>query len=223
MARIIWDNTYANADSSVFEVISKGTIIRAYGLGNVKATLYSLYGPQGAFLTVPYSQDLLSVLDADHNEVVVNSSGRFKLVLDDYGVAATNGVILTTDIQDVTATADVPQPSGAQANRPNVLVDTFKIPSLNTSPVIEITDEAWLFVAYGNELNVCQVVTVVGEGANEVEAPFIVISHQAIRHYFRRKRVNYRQSFYRNDRRNRRRSSYKRWRYRWWQRYNACG
>jgi hypothetical protein len=174
MARIIWDNTYANADSSVFEVISKGTIIRAYGLGNVKATLYSLYGPQGAFLTVPYSQDLLSVLDADHNEVVVNSSGRFKLVLDDYGVAATNGVILTTDIQDVTATADVPQPSGAQANRPNVLVDTFKIPSLNTSPVIEITDEAWLFVAYGNELNVCQVVTVVGEGANEVEAPFIV-------------------------------------------------
>lgn len=174
MARVIWDNTFKDANSSVFEVTNTPMVIRAYGLDGaptVVIDVLSLFGQPGQFSTVPYSNDLPLQLSGVVNEVLIPSSGRFKLVVNDTNAA--QNVVITMEPQLVTATADVPQPSGVQANLPNILVDT-RAAMPTQSPVIDITDQAWLFVLYGTPANILQVVLVTGEGANEKETQFVV-------------------------------------------------
>ena len=125
----------------VFEVVGEPVTLTLYGANMGQSVgVYSVFGPYEALQIAEYRVDGDPVVLSDvRTSVTIEVSGRYRLVL--YGSVGPT-VVSVKNI--VNGKAAIPQPSGVQANKPNLFLD-----GTTTSPVIEIVDKAWVFTAYG--------------------------------------------------------------------------
>ena len=149
---------YSTGASPYIEVIDTPTILRLYGAAdNQQVKVFSVFGPQDALQEQPYrpyGQDIF--LSSSLNTIVLRLSGRYRLEV----AGDISNLLCTSEPQLVELGTVVEQPSGAQANRPNLFIgDNGQLS--DESKTIEIINNAWIFNAYGlvagEELTVWQI------------------------------------------------------------------
>ena len=106
--------------SVIVEVVNTPTILRLYGANEgQQIRVLSVFGPQGALQEQPYrpyGQDVY--LSATSNAHILRISGRYRLEL----IGAIQDIVCTSEPLLVELGSVVPQPSGSQANRPNLFM-----------------------------------------------------------------------------------------------------
>lgn len=108
------------------------------------------------------------VLDGTHTSVKLETSGRYRLRL--LGI---EGPKVQSAIDYVGTAVEIPQPSGQQANKPNLLFGGE--PGQVYSPVVEIIDTAWAFTVYGIDPSASiAVLAVFGYGPTYREEPVYI-------------------------------------------------
>lgn len=143
---VLIDKYSASNLSVIVEVINTPTILRLYGANDgQQIRILTVFGPQDALQEQPYrpyGQDVY--LSATANAQILRISGRYRLEL----IGTIQDIICTSEPLLVELGSVVPQPSGVQANRPNLFMgDNGE--QLAESRIIEIIDTAWMFNAYG--------------------------------------------------------------------------
>lgn len=143
---VLLDQYSLDSKSRIFEVMDNPTVLRLYGaVDNQQIRVLSVFGPQDDLQEQPYrpyGQDIY--LSANFNCVVLRVSGRYRLELTGF----LNNVLVTSELQLLDVGADVAQPSGAQANRPNLILGDPAY-THSRSKIVEIINNAWIFNAYG--------------------------------------------------------------------------
>ncbi len=138
--RVLIDKNSTSKLSAVFEVTNTPLILRAYTMTESQfVRVLSIFGQY----TQPFMLDGESIFVSNTtNTVILATAGRYRVELvGDFGPTIT----LQEDTTD--AKANISQPSGVQANRPNLFFNGTL--STNTSHIIEIQDKAWVFNAFG--------------------------------------------------------------------------
>lgn len=133
--------------SQYFEVRDFPLVIQLYGATDgQQVTLLSAYGSKAAAREQVFLLDGVPVqLDATNNTVVVSTAGRYRVQL--VGDKGTVLCVCGPQMGGGYVSPEIPQPSGVQANRPNLFLDGNNLSA--TTQVIEIASTPWLFSAYG--------------------------------------------------------------------------
>ncbi len=145
-SRVLIDQYSTSKYSPYFEVRDLPVVLQLFGATNGEQ-IRLLAVHTGAVYAVAQPFLLKGkpvVLSQENSSVVLSTSGRYRVeLLGELG----NAVCTYRPQQTADRVRDIEQPSGAQANRPNLFLDG-KTPR-NKSHIIEVQDVAWVFNAYG--------------------------------------------------------------------------
>lgn len=132
--------------SPTFEVQDAPVLIKVFNvLDGTSVYVYTVYGYGIDELEQPLRLNgQPAILNALYNTISLTTSGRYRL-----RVTGPNAgeLTATSEFQLVGADSEIMQPSGVQANRPNLFFDG--VTNKNRTQLIEIRDTAWVFNAYG--------------------------------------------------------------------------
>lgn len=143
---VLFDQYSRTHQSQIFEVRETPIVISAFGLqvGETLQVYASLLSPEGELLE-PFLLDGSSViLTSSANSVQLITAGRYRVV---FTGTLMLDMVCTYKHQTSGTNKSIRQPSGVQANRPNLFFDGITLSQ--TSQIIEIQNIPWLFSAYG--------------------------------------------------------------------------
>lgn len=159
---------YSKGDySQYFEVRDLPVVIQLIGITPATVRILSSFkSPLGEVEQIMRVNGQDATLNVADNSLILDVSGRYRAqLLGNIGNAVClYGPLLTSD-----KNTNIPQPSGAQANRPNLFLDDGSL----LSHVIEVESRAWVFNAYGlNTSDEIEVLAVYGHGPTYREVPY---------------------------------------------------
>lgn len=163
---ILLDQYTKGAYSPYFEVRDLPVIVQLIGIaaGSVRI-LTSVKTINGEIEQVLRLNRQDAILSLANNSLTIDVSGRYRAQL----LGSIGNAVLVYGPQLTTDKVDIPQPSGAQANRPNLFLGNGD----RLSQVLEIEQRAWVINAFGlTPSDEVEVLAVYGNGPSYREVPY---------------------------------------------------